>query len=255
VDAGGLEREWFGLVCQEIFDPKNGLFIKCSDFGGYNINPLSERRRPNHLSFFRFVGRIFGKALMQSQALNANLCLPLRKQMVGMPITFSDLEFVDEELYRNLRWLKSNIEDVSSLLLDFTVTYNSLDGEAVTYDLLPNGSDVMVNQDNKFEYLHLKFKHRLLDSIKPQLESLLVGIYEIIPPEFLSVFDYQEFDLLLCGVPEIELTDWMKNTEYLGEYTRLGERHPVIRWFWLSVEEMSQEERVRLLHFVTGCGR
>ncbi len=175
--------------------------------------------------------------------------------MVGMPITFSDLEFVDEELYRNLRWLKSNTEDVSNLLLDFTVTYNSLDGEAVTYDLLPNGSEVMVNQDNKFEYLHLKFKHRLLDSIKPQLESLLVGLYEIVPPEFLSVFDYQEFDLLLCGVPEIELTDWMKNTEYLGEYARLGERHPVIRWFWLSVEEMSQEERVRLLHFVTGCGR
>lgn len=34
-----------------------------------------------------------------------------------------------------------------------------------------------------------------------------------------------------------------------------GERHRVIRWFWKAVEDMSQEERVRLVQFVTGCGR
>ena len=29
----------------------------------------------------------------------------------------------------------------------------------------------------------------------------------------------------------------------------------VIRWFWLAVESMSTEERVRLLQFTTGCSR
>lgn len=29
VDAGGLEREWFGLLVAEIFNPSNGLFSYC----------------------------------------------------------------------------------------------------------------------------------------------------------------------------------------------------------------------------------
>jgi hypothetical protein len=29
----------------------------------------------------------------------------------------------------------------------------------------------------------------------------------------LSVFDFQELELLLCGLPEIDIEDWKKNTE------------------------------------------
>jgi hypothetical protein len=212
----------------------------------------------NHLQYYRFFGRIFGKAIMQQQSLNANLCLPLRKQIVGMPVTFSDLEFLDEQLYKNLKWLQkcSLNEEIESLCLDFSISYKSpLTNELISYDLIPNGSSIPVTLDNKQEYLQLILRHRLLDSIKAQLEHLLIGIFEVIPPDIVSVFDYQEFDLLLCGIPNIELDDWKRHTEYLGDYNKLGEKHPVIRWFWLIVEEMSQEERIRLLQFVTGCSR
>ena len=193
---------------------------------------------------------------MQQQALNANLSLPLRKQIVGMPVTFSDLEFVDEELYKNLRWLQTSDEDVSLLSLDFSVTYTAAGSqEQLNFELVPGGAEIPVTNDNKFEYLQLRFRHRLLDSIKPQLENLLIGIFEVVPSDFLSVFDYQEFDLLLCGVPQIDLEDWRRHTEYLGDYNKLGDRHQVIRWFWLVLEEMSQEERSRLLQFVTGSSR
>lgn len=44
-----------------------------------------------------------------------------------VPITFSDLEYVDMELYHHLRWLKKlptgSEVAVSSLMLDFTVSY------------------------------------------------------------------------------------------------------------------------------------
>jgi hypothetical protein len=71
--------------------------------------------------------------------------------------------------------------------------------------------------------------------VKVQLENFLCGLYEVprmimasppflldfddigavqvLPPELLSVFDYQELDLLLCGVPEIDVRDWMDHTE------------------------------------------
>ena len=129
------------------------------------------------------------------------------------------------------------------------------DNDNITLELVPGGSDVTVNDENKEEYLTLRLKNRMLDSIKQQLEQLLLGIYEIIPPDLLAVFDYQELELLMCGVPDIDITDWVRHTEYLGEYSRQGSRNRVIRWFWLTVESFSREERVRLLQFVTGCSR
>jgi hypothetical protein len=41
-NAGGLEREWFGLVTSALFAPELGLFVACGgETGAYKINPLS----------------------------------------------------------------------------------------------------------------------------------------------------------------------------------------------------------------------
>lgn len=126
----------------------------------------------------------------------------------------------------------------------------------MTFELKPNGADIAVNDENKEEYLQLRLRNRMLDSIKPQLEMFLTGFYEVLPPELLCVFDYQELELLMCGVPDLDVKDWIKHTEYLGIYNRpLKEMHRVVKWFWEEVEEMTAEERVRLLQFVTGSGR
>jgi len=257
VDAGGLEREWFALVTTELFRPETGLFT-CSGsetLGAYHINPTSGAQNPQHLSYFRFIGRFIGKAILGEQSIDANFSVPLRKQMLSMPVTFSDLEFVDEELYRNLLWLKTN-DQVSNLCLDFSISYPGVGNQApVEYELKPGGADIPVTDENKEEYLQLRLRHRLLDSIKPQLENLLTGLYEVIPADLLSVFDYQELDLLLCGVPDIDVKDWKENTEYMGLYRKQGASHKVIRWFWKAVESMSHEERIRLLQYTTGCSR
>ena len=126
---------------------------------------------------------------------------------------------------------------------------------SISQELKPNGENIVVTDFNKSEYLQLKLRHRMLDSIKPQLEHFLRGFYEVIPGDLLSVFDYQELDLLMCGIPTINMADWKRNTEYLGEYNGIGLKHRVIKWFWSVVEEFDNEERVRLLQFTTGCSR
>lgn len=291
IDAGGLEREWFDLIARGLMHPSRGLFVNglSESLGGsYHINPLSGQLNPDHLSYFRFAGRVFGKAIMEQQPIPATLSLPIRKQMLGLPITFSDLEFVDADLHRNLLFLQSTT-GVEALSLDFTVTYEapltvgpppttsssssssnaSASGKGgvappkttttttlkQVYELIPNGENTIVTDENKEQYLILRLRHRMLDSVRPQLEQLLKGLYEVLPPDLLSVFDYQELELLLCGIPDIDVADWMRHTEYLAEYHHHGARHKVIRWFWLAVEAMSAEERIRLLQFTTGCSR
>ena len=38
----------------------------------------------------------------------------------------------------------------------------------------------------------------------------------MIPEPLLSVFDFQEIELLLHGLPNIEMDDWIANVEYTG---------------------------------------
>lgn len=56
-------------------------------------------------------------------------------------------------------------------------------------------------------------------------------------------------DLLICGMPAIDVDDWAAHTDYQGVY---GSGHKVVQWFWESVRAMSQEERARLLQYATG---
>ena len=72
---------------------------------------------------------------------------------------------------------------------------------------------------------------------------------------FLSVFDYRELELLICGLPNINVNDWRDHTHYRGAYASKGARHKVIQWFWETLESASQEQRARFLQFCTGTSR
>lgn len=131
LDAGGLEREWFGLVVQKLFDPSVGLFScssgEAANAGNYFINPTSGHSNECHLEYFQFAGRFLAKAIMEQQSLVAYLSLPLRKQILSLPVTFSDLEFVDVDVYQNLLWLLQN-DEVENLGLYFTIDYQTANG-------------------------------------------------------------------------------------------------------------------------------
>ncbi|CAN0300286.1 unnamed protein product, partial [Discosporangium mesarthrocarpum] len=252
VDAGGLEREWFLLVTRALFDPSAGLFAPQRN-GAFSINPASGVANEMHLEYFRFTGRVLGKVLMEHTVAPYNLSLPLLKHFLGLPLTFSDIEFTDSDLYRNLRWLRDN-PGAAALGLDFTVTMESFGAKEVV-ELKPGGRNLAVTDNNKEEYLKLRLKHLMLDSIREQLWHLLKGFYDVIPTHLISVFDYQELELLLCGIPEIDVAEWKSHCRYLGDYRRQGDEHPVIQWFWEVVETFSEEEKARFLQFCTGTSR
>lgn len=96
-----------------------------------------------------------------------------------------------------------------------------------TVDLKENGSEVDVTNENIGEYVELVLKHRLLMRMRDQLTAFLVGFYDVIPEALLSVFDFQELELLMCGLPQIGLADWQKHTDYTGEFERKGSNHKV----------------------------
>lgn len=119
VDAGGLTREWFQILARQMFNPNNALFQPCAaDKLTYQPNKNSWVN-PEHLSFFKFVGRVIGKAIYDGRLLDAYFARSLYRQLLGKPVDYRDVEWVDPEYYNSLCWILEN--DPTALDLTFSV--------------------------------------------------------------------------------------------------------------------------------------
>ncbi|XP_054643549.1 E3 ubiquitin-protein ligase HECW2 isoform X2 [Dunckerocampus dactyliophorus] len=247
LDYSGPSREFFFLVSRELFNPYYGLFeYSANDTYTVQISPMSAFV-DNHHEWFRFSGRILGLALVHQYLLDAFFTRPFYKGLLRIPCDLSDLEFLDEEFHQSLQWMKDNdIED----MLDLTFTVNEeVFGQITERELKPGGAGIPVSEKNKKEYIERMVKWRIERGVAQQTESLVRGFYEVVDVRLVSVFDARELELVMAGTAEIDLTDWRNNTEYRGGY---HDNHIVIRWFWSAVERFNNEQKLRLLQFVTG---
>nr|XP_020471000.1 E3 ubiquitin-protein ligase HECW2-like [Monopterus albus] len=247
LDYSGPSREFFFLVSRELFNPYYGLFeYSANDTYTVQISPMSAFV-DNHHEWFRFSGRILGLALIHQYLLDAFFTRPFYKGLLRIPCDLSDLEYLDEEFHQSLQWMKDNdIED----MLDLTFTVNEeVFGQITERELKPGGANIPVSERNKKEYIERMVKWRIERGVVQQTESLVRGFYEVVDARLVSVFDARELELVIAGTAEIDLTDWRNNTEYRGGY---HDNHIVIRWFWAAVERFNNEQRLRLLQFVTG---
>ena len=82
------------------------------------------------------------------------------------------------------------------------------------HDLKANGRNIQVSEENKREYVKLVCQEKMIGSIRQQIDSFLEGFYEIIPKRFISIFDEQELELLIAGLPTIDIEELRAHTEY-----------------------------------------
>uniref|UniRef100_I3J7B1 HECT-type E3 ubiquitin transferase n=1 Tax=Oreochromis niloticus TaxID=8128 RepID=I3J7B1_ORENI len=247
LDYSGPSREFFFLVSRELFNPYYGLFeYSANDTYTVQISPMSAFV-DNHHEWFRFSGRILGMALIHQYLLDAFFTRPFYKGLLRISCDLSDLEYLDEEFHQSLQWMKDN--DIDDMLdLSFTVN-EEVFGQITERELKPGGANIPVSEKNKKEYIERMVKWRIERGVVHQTESLVRGFYEVVDARLVSVFDARELELVIAGTAEIDLTDWRNNTEYRGGY---HDNHIVIRWFWAAVERFNNEQRLRLLQFVTG---
>jgi len=249
IDAGGVTREWFTAIARQMFTADYALFSSvASDRTTFHPNPLSEIN-PSHLEFFKFVGRVIGKALYEGRHLDAHFSRAVYRRILGKSVSLKDMESLDLDYYKSLIWILEN--DITDVTFEsFSVDVERF-GVTETIDLIPGGRDIAVTQDNKQEYVRLVVEYRLIKSVQEQLDRLLEGFYDIVPADLISIFNEQELELLISGLPNIDVDDWKNNTEYHNYQAN----SPQIQWFWRAVRSFDQEERAKLLQFVTGTSR
>ncbi|XP_066458629.1 E3 ubiquitin-protein ligase NEDD4-like isoform X3 [Eleutherodactylus coqui] len=250
LDYGGVAREWFFLLSKEMFNPYYGLFeYSATDNYTLQINPNSGLCNEDHLSYFTFIGRIAGLAVFHGKLLDGFFIRPFYKMMLGKQITLKDMESVDSEYYNSLKWILEN--DPTELDLRFCIDEENF-GQTYQVDLKPNGSEMVVTNDNKREYIDLVIQWRFVNRVQKQMNAFLEGFTELIPIDLIKIFDENELELLMCGLGDVDVNDWRQHTLYKNGYCP---NHPVIQWYWKAVLLMDAEKRIRLLQFVTGTSR
>lgn len=77
-----------------MFNPNYSLFVLSSNGCTYTPNSRSGIDK-EHLKYFKFIGRIIGKALMDECLLECYFVKAFYKMMTGEPLSFYDLEDFD----------------------------------------------------------------------------------------------------------------------------------------------------------------
>uniref|UniRef100_A0A671QUT0 E3 ubiquitin-protein ligase n=1 Tax=Sinocyclocheilus anshuiensis TaxID=1608454 RepID=A0A671QUT0_9TELE len=247
LDYGGVAREWFFLLSKEMFNPYYGLFeYSATDNYTLQINPNSGLCNEDHLSYFKFIGRVAGMAVYHGKLLDGFFIRPFYKMMLGKQITLNDMESVDSEYYNSLKWILEN--DPTELDLRFCIDEDNF-GQTYQVDLKPSGSDMVVTNDNKKEYIDLVIQWRFVNRVQKQMNAFLEGFTELIPIDLIKIFDENELELLMCGLGDVDVNDWRQHTIYKNGYCP---NHPVIQWFWKNSKFIYFKRKTTLVPW-RGC--
>ncbi|CAG7727095.1 unnamed protein product [Allacma fusca] len=221
------------------------------------VLPNSDRDTIFTLKHYELAGHVVAKCMFETavgghfkQMVNARFGRSFLAQIIGFPPHYKYFEQDDPELYdAKVKYILD-----SSQVDDMDLTFSEevyAEGKLVSViDLIPNGAQIKVTNQNKSEYLQALAHQRLCSQVRKEIESFVKGLNDIIPYGLLTNFDENELEILMCGLSTIHVED-LKNFHVV---TPSSETHctKIVSWFWIAVENMTESERARLLQFTTG---
>ena len=241
------------------------------------------------LKKYEFLGRVVGKCLYEGILVDIHFApfflvkwaltggAGAATNESGYRANINDLRDLDEGLYQGLvrclfppldslltlvqlqlKNYPGNVEDFS---LDFTLTdviSRSQPPKVATRELRPGGSSTPVTNQNRLIYISSVARYRLQVQPELQTRAFLRGLGSIIQPSWLSMFNQSELQTLLGGdSSEIDVDDLRRNTLYGGVYSigDDGEEHPSVKMFWDVMYNLGDQERRKVLKYVTSTPR
>ncbi|KAG5573589.1 hypothetical protein H5410_063355 [Solanum commersonii] len=252
--GSGVLREWFFLVCREMFNPHKALFVACPNDRRRFFPNSASKVDPLHLEYFTFCGRMIALALMHKIQIGVVFDRVFFLQLAGEDISLEDIRDADPTLYSSCKQiLEMDPETVDQDILSLTFAYDVEElGPRTTIELCPNGKDIVVNSKNRKQYVNLLIQHRFVISIASQIAHFSQGFSDITTSSiktslFRSLY-LEDLDKMLDGSgTAISVEDWKAHTDYNG----YEENDSQISWFWKIVEGMSAEKKKVLLFFWT----
>ena len=251
VDAGGVKKEFFQLLCETVMQPDYDLFVYHEESRTYWFNGQSLESEAD----FMLIGLVFGLAIYNSVILDVHFPLCLYKKLLGQDVGIKDLEQMQPDVARSLKKLlewsgPGSVEDV--FCATFVVDQPKGFGETTAVELVPGGSDLAVTEENRRRYVDLYVDFVLNESIRAQFNAFRRGFLLLTDGPVLALFRAEELEVLVCGTPHLDFKALQENARYEGGYESGTQ---VVQWLWQVLQEMTLEQKQKFLKFFSGSDR
>ncbi|KAF0449000.1 HECT-domain-containing protein [Gigaspora margarita] len=248
VDQGGPFKEFITQLIAEAFDPKCGLFAVTPD-GSLYPNPHSAHTK---LPLYTFLGRMIARAMKEKILLDSQFAEFFLSKISGRAVFLEDLIGWNNELWKNLIFLKRYEGNVEDLGLYFVVD-EEVNGRIISKELRAGGSHMAVTNYNRIQYIYLMADYKLNKQIKEQTEAFISGFQSMMPINRLRMFSPPELRRVMSGEDvDWDVSDLRQHTTYQSGYF---DQHRTIRNLWSILEEFDSKNKNAFLKFVTSCSR
>ncbi|XP_050691382.1 ubiquitin-protein ligase E3A-like isoform X2 [Eriocheir sinensis] len=251
IDEGGVSKEFFQLIVEQIFNPDYAMFCFNNESRTFWFNPNCFENDAQ----FTLVGIVLGLAIYNNVILDVHFPPVMYKKLCSKPGSFHDLRDWNTTLYRSLvELLEYKGDDLEEVFMQtFRVGYQDVFGTSLTHDLKTDGDNILVSQGSKHEFVELYADFLLNKMVERQFRAFRRGFNMVTDDSpLVNLFRPEELELLICGSKHYDFMELMKSTEYDGGYSS---QTPIIQAFWELVHDMTTEDKKRLLQFTTGSAR
>ena len=162
---------------EEIFNPDYGMFVHCPETHTYWFNPSSYES----CAQFTLIGIVLGLAMYNSVILDLHLPSVIYRKLQGKRGVFEDLKEFKGSVWKGLQELLAyEGDDMEEVFMQpFQISYTDLFGSVITAELKEGGSEIMVNQENKKEYVTLYADFLLNTCVEKQFLAFQVKVFAL----------------------------------------------------------------------------
>ncbi|CAF3649699.1 unnamed protein product [Rotaria socialis] len=255
-DEGGLSKEFFQLITEQIFSPEYAMFMTNEETRCLWFNPSAAEDLDRE---YTLIGMLFGLAIYNSIILDIQFPPILYRKLLGKFGTFEDLATSHPTSYKSLKSLLAfnekdegmTVEDAFSLT--FQVAITDAIGSQLLFDLKDGGYTISVTNANREEFVQLYSDLLLNKSIQRQFDPFFHGFLLVTHDSSLrKLFRADEIDLLVAGSHVLDFNQLALAAEYDGGYSKDS---PTIKNFWTVLMTFTDEQKRKFLRFTTGSDR
>ncbi|NXD71686.1 UBE3A ligase, partial [Eolophus roseicapillus] len=251
VDEGGVSKEFFQLVVEEIFNPDIGMFTYDESTKLFWFNPSSFETEGQ----FTLIGIVLGLAIYNNCILDVHFPMVVYRKLMGKKGTFRDLADSHPVLYQSLRDLleyEGSVED--DMMITFQISHTDLFGNPMMHDLKENGDKIPITNENRKEFVNLYADYILNKSVEKQFKAFRRGFHMVTNESPLKyLFRPEEIELLICG-SRVRILNLLPRVSFIPDFSSLFDFF-LHREFWEIVHSFTDEQKRLFLQFTTGTDR
>ena len=262
IDQGGGFRDTLADIAEELCPSMPDapialrLFIRSPNQSQDSSNAYRDNYIPNpgctNLAQYAFIGQLMGAMFRSQEFLVLSLPQFFWKQLVGEPVTWArDFVSVDSAEVKFIDSIETMSKEKFNAAFVGALNYTTVLSNGETVSLVENGAEKLVMYEDRFEYCRLVKEKRMTESTA-QVEAIQNGFCKVVPTDALRLLTWQELEVKVCGNPEIPVEKLKGSARYEGGLSANSQQ---VKVMWEALEKFTNEERSRLLRFITGRRR